>query len=174
MRNLWLLPDEGQSGTILALEGTKIVPLHKAVELAMLPPSFTLGIPEEALIANQNNDFVFAQFARIQNYNSLFSCSIRAGQDKSGRSVVLTNFQILESGEDPSIPPLCNNLNTSPSVGGAMEKLISIISNEGDSTQKVKAMLDAVRRNPHLKSFSSERLSKCANKPAWMPQKKKY
>lgn len=169
MRNLWLLPDSEQSGVVKALEGTEIKPIHEIVDLGVLPRSFVLGIPESVLRENQDDGFIYAQYSKLNNGTALFSCSKRAGNDKTGRTVVITNLQILNRNELPIFPPEPNPC--APSLDASSMTGFDLDSNFHSSN--VKLMLDAVKARRFINSFASEPMPNSVNKPQWVPSTKK-
>jgi len=174
MRDIWLLPDYAQSGSIQVLEGHNVKPLYEVLNVGSLPASFVLGTPEEVLLNNPQDDFVFAQYARNVEGKNIFSCSIRAGKDVSGRTVLLTNLQILDSDQTPRILPEIN-YSAAKDIVDVMEKLTYVLSKEvGASVNNVRLLTDAIGGSKSLMTFASEPLVKAANKPDWTPSKKKY
>lgn len=172
MRNIWLLPDYQQVGTIYAVEGNSEKPFHDMVDLTMLPSALVLGIPEEILAKNMEDDFVFGQFCRTAFGTDFFSCSIRAGKDKTGRSVTLTNLQILDVNEKPEIPPIQND-KVHDEAAVAAHKLVAALTRQSSRAGlSIIEMLEAVKMKRDISSFSSERLYCSANPPGWMPKKK--
>lgn len=174
MRDLWLLPDYAQSGSIQVLEGDGVKPLYEILNVALLPASFVLGIPEEVLLSNPEDDFVFAQYARNVEGKNIFSCSIRAGKDISGRTVFLTNLQILNVDEKPKVTPEIN-CSATKEIKVVMERLNYTLSKEvSASVSNVRLLAGAIGSSKSLMTFASEPLVKTANKPDWSPSKKKY
>lgn len=174
MRNIWLLPDYTQSGNIIALEGEKSEPIYEVIDLNLLPRSLVLGIPEEVLENNPEDVFVYSQYCKIKEKYDIFASSIRAGKDRTGRSVVITNIQILETGECPKVPPL-ENLHVKPDIVKLMNILkLSFENKSNPSVIRTLEMLDAVKTRVRLATFSSEPLIRTANPPEWMPKKKEY
>lgn len=172
MRNLWLIPDRDHEGVISVLEGDKISPLHETLSLNKLPPALSFGIPKELLLKYQSNDFVYAQFARLKSSN-IFVRSIRAGHDKSGRTVTLTELQLLEKGESPKVFVEVNP-NATGQLLHFMEKMRSVLSDRQNiSRRKIDEMLNATKELQWPDTFSSEYLTKSVNKPDWTPRKKK-
>jgi hypothetical protein len=171
MRNLWLLPDREQSGAICVFENDEITFLHETVNLAELPPALVLGIPEELLIENQESDFLFGQFFRLKNLD-IFCCSGRAGKDISGRTVVVTNMQMLRKGEIPRVPPEFNSKASNDYVFFMKAITDIFLDTQCESSKNILHMLTVVNNNIRLNSFSSERLSRAISKPDWMPSKK--
>src|SRR5690606_41421499 len=103
MKCLLLLPDFYQSGEINVWGDGMSLPMPvsvcKDIPLRELPDCFVLGIPESLLRANIEQDFVYAQYVRLDYKRSVLSFSIRGGNDKSGRTVVLTILQLLDEGD---------------------------------------------------------------------------
>ena len=173
MRNLWLIPDREQEGEISVLEGEKISLLHETLPLKKLPPALSFGIPKELLLKNLSNNFIYAQFGRLKNGQNIFARSIRAGQDRSGRTVTLTELQILEKGESPKISVQVN-ANASDELQHFMLKMKNILSDPDNiSRKKIDEMLNATKREQRPVTFSSELLTESVNKPDWTPRKKK-
>lgn len=170
MRNIWLLPDTEQTGEIKALENESLTPLHEAIDLGLLPKFFVLGIPESIVRENQDPDFMYAQYARIEDGKSVFSCSKRAGIDKSGRTIVLTNLQIINSGEHAIFPPPAS-VGVSQEIKNYME---SFENKDASSVSDITLMLNAVDSSAGLKSFASARSVHAVNKPQWVPPRKKW
>lgn len=168
MRSLWLLPDRGQEGMSYTVEGLSTKPIDELVDLKTLPPELTLGIPEELSRAHQDSPFIYGQFAKIAEGQSLFCISTAAGKDISGRQVFLTNLQILSMGEKPVIPP------PSPQNIGEAECvwLEKLLSTDHNSFEPIHRMLEAVASNQYARSFASEVLFSTKYKPDWMPKKK--
>lgn len=172
MRNIWLLPDYSQSGTINAVEDEAIKPLHELIDLASLPQAIVLGIPEELLEKYKNEDFVYSQFGKQKYGVGYFTCSARAGQDISGRSVCITNLQVLQKNEVPQLPP-AQSTCAPESSRLPMQKLVEILSNDRNvNVAATVDMLAAARTEQQLLTFSSETLRRSANPHDWMPKKK--
>mgnify|MGYP001061429946 FL=1 len=169
MRNLWLLPDFEQSGVVKALEGKQTNPIHEVIDLGTLPNSFVLGIPESVLRENQDENFVYAQYSKLNNGTALFSCSKRAGNDKTGRTVVITNLQILTRNETPIFPPEANPY-APPADASSMA---SFYHADDFHSANVKLMLEAVKARRFINSFASEQMPNSVNKPQWVPSTKK-
>lgn len=171
MRNLWLLPDYSQSGVIMAREGDVLQPLHETLDLSSLPQSLILGIPEELLNTRRENGFIYSQFAKTNHELSYFVCSMRAGTDIAGRSVCITNVQLLSQIESPVFPPRPPEWMTERE-SESIVKLTSLGSINSGGAASTFEMLEAVRLGNGWKTFSSERLVKSANPHSWMPKKK--
>lgn len=150
------------------LEGAQIKPINELIDLQILPPELTLGIPEEISRKHFDDSFIYAQFAKLSMGESAFCVSTAAGNDISGRQVFLTNLQILSEGEKPSFPPPPPQKIESTELPW-LEKLLS-----GDQIlfEPVHRMLKEVALNPHIKSFASHALLSTKYKPDWMPKKK--
>jgi hypothetical protein len=171
MRSLWILPDRAQSGDLLIQEGDEVKRLTEVIQLATLPPSLTLGIPEEILRRNAYEDFVYAQYVKLEDSSSIFCVSLNCGTDRTQRTVTLTNLQILEFGESPVYPPPLIE-HDDPLVMNSLNKLRIPFAAQGNvAATKVQVMLAAVENERWNKSFGSERLVTTTNKPDWMPQR---
>lgn len=180
MKCLLLLPDFYQSGEINVWGDGMSLPMPvsvcKDIPLRELPDCFVLGIPESLLRANIEQDFVYAQYVRLDSKRSVLSFSIRGGNDKSGRTVVLTILQLLDEGEPlifppetpSSLPDSIGEKNTIENRIGAMMKSL-----QSDSLSNIKDMISAVEKYPKLRSFASEHVDSLAQKPQWTPNKKK-
>lgn len=173
MKNIWIIPDRHQNGLTYAIDAETIAPLTELVNVKRIPPELVIGIPEEILRKNSDIGFLYAQCAKLltdsnQAEGYAFCISTPAGTDRSGRIVCITNLQILDSAESPTLPP------ERPS--GFPHDLI--IWTEGfDDIQSgtyrpVFQMLEARCKRSSLRSFSSERLRNSRFTPDWMPQKK--
>ncbi|WP_283627360.1 hypothetical protein [Shewanella baltica] len=180
MKFLLLLPDFYQSGEINAWSGGMSAPVPvsvcKDIPLRELPDCFVLGIPESLLRVNIEKDFVYAQYVRLDSKRSVLSFSIRGGNDKTGRTVVLTILQLLDEGEQLMFPPeVPSNLPDSISERNAIEDRIGSMLNslQSDSSSNIKDMISAVKKYPKLRSFASEHVDSLAQKPQWTPNKKK-
>jgi hypothetical protein len=180
MKCLVLLPDFYQSGEIHAWSDGMSAPVPvsacKDIPLRELPDCFVLGIPESLLRANIERDFVYAQYVRLGSKRSVLSFSIRGGKDKSGRTVVLTIFQLLDEGEPLIFPPeVPSNLPDSIGEKKAIENRIGAMmrSLQSDSLSNIKEMISAVEKYPKLGSFASEHVDSLAHRPQWRPNKKK-
>lgn len=182
MKCLLLIPDFDQSGEVKAWcsEALSLVSISscKDIPLRELPDCFVLGIPESLLRANTEQDFIYAQYARLKSKRSVLSFSIRGGHDRSGRTVVLTVLQLLSEGESLKFPP--EEPESLPkSIGEDERKLIDdrikamMQSFQGNSSANVKEMILAVKQNPRIRSFASESTDSLVQKPQWTPRKKK-
>jgi len=180
MKYLLLLPDFYQSGEIKAWGEDMSLPVPvsicKDIPLRELPDSFVLGIPESLLRANVEQDFVYAQYARLNSKRSILSFSIRGGSDKSGRTVVLTILQLLGEGESLTFPPeaplsLPLSIDKKNEIEGRIEAMIRRLQSE--SSENIKNMILAVEKYPKLRTFASEDTDSLARKPQWTPRKKK-
>lgn len=171
MRDIWLLPDREQTGTIQVFESGELKPLHEAVELSLLPMSFVLGIPEAVLRENPSEGFVFSQYSRLSDNRAVFAVSKRAGLDQSGRSVVLTNLQWLEPEEHPVLPK-----GQTLEIFDKLRKSKEIIefALDDNALENVRAMLYAVDSRPSIRSYASESMARSANRPEWSPRRKKH
>lgn len=180
MKCLVLLPDFYQSGEIHAwgdgMSAPVPVSLCKDIPLRELPDCFVLGIPESLLRANTEQDFVYAQYVRLDSKRSVLSYSIRGGIDKTGRTVVLTILQLLDEGEPLTFPPEApSNLPDLTNERNAIEGRIGSMMNSlrSDSSSNIKDMISAVEKFPKFRSFASEYVKSLAQKPQWTPNKKK-
>lgn len=180
MKCLLLLPDFYQSGEINAWSDGMSAPVPvsvcKDIPLRELPDCFVLGIPESLLRVNFEQDFVYAQYVRLDSKRSVLSFSIRGGNDKTGRTVVLTILQLLDEGEPLIFPPeVPSNLPDSISERNAIEDRIGSMMNslQSASAANIKDMISAVEKYPKLRSFASEHVDSLAQKPQWAPNKKK-
>lgn len=181
MKSFLLLPDYYQSGEINVWgDGMSLpvpVSICKDIPLRELPDCFILGIPESLLRAHVEQDFVFAQYARLNSKQSMLSFSIRGGLDKSGRTVVLTTLQLMMEGESLTFPPeappsLPFSIGEKNEIEGRAEAMIKLL--QSDPPQNIKNMILAVKKHPKLRSFASEDSDSLAQKPQWTPLKKKY
>jgi hypothetical protein len=177
---LLLLPDFYQSGEINVWgDGMSLpmpVSIYKDIPLRELPDCFILGIPESLLRANVEQDFVYAQYARLNSKQSILSFSIRGGHDKSGRTVVLTILQLLGEGESLTFPPesplsLPFSIDKRNEIEGRAEAMIKLL--QSDPPANIKNMILAVGQYPKLQSFASEDTDSLAQRPQWTPHKKK-
>ncbi len=180
MKCFLLLPDFYQSGEINVWGDGMSLPVPvstcKDIPLRELPSCFVLGIPESLLRANAQQDFVYAQYVRLNSRRSVLSFSIRGGNDKSGRTVVLTILQLLDKDESLIFPP-----EAPRSLPDSIDKKM-IIENrildmrrslQSDSYSNIKDMILAVDKYPKIRSFASERADSLAQSPQWVPGKKK-
>lgn len=181
MKCFLLLPDFYQSGEIHAWSDGMSAPVPvsvcKDIPLKELPDCFVLGIPESLLRANIEQDFVYAQYVRLGSKRSVLSFSIRGGNDKSGRTVVLTIVQLLDEGEPLTFSPeIPSNLPDSIDEKNTVENRIGAMmrSLQSGSLSNIKDMFSAVRKYPKLRSFASEHVDSLAHRPQWTPNKKKY
>lgn len=180
MKCLLLLPDFYQSGEINVWGDGMSLPMPvsvcKDIPLRELPDCFVLGIPESLLRANIEQDFVYAQYVRLGSKRSVLSFSIRGGNDKSGRTVVLTILQLLDEGEPLIFPPKAPSI-LPDSIGekDTIENRIGAMmrSLQSDSLSNIKDMISAVEKYPKLRSFASEHVASLTQKPQWTPNKKK-
>lgn len=180
MKCLVLLPDFYQSGEIHAWSDGMLAPVPvsvcKDIPLRELPDCFVLGIPESLLRANIEQDFVYAQYARLNSKQSILSFSIRGGHDKSGRIIVLTILQLLGEGESLTFPPeappsLPFSIDKKNEIEGRAEVMIRLLQSEPPAN--IKNMILAVEQYPKLRSFASEDADSLAQRPQWTPRKKK-
>ena len=174
MRSIWLIPDRQQTGVVYAIENGKRLLIHELIDVKTLPLELVLGIPEEIFRAKEENYFLFAQFARIEDEKSIFCLSAPAGNDKDGRKVSITNIQILEGNEKPILSPkIPNDCTLLDDIDKKeLEKMVSEIDNDTSSNDSIHRMLKAIQSNVRAKSFASEDLIVATNKPDWMPKKK--
>lgn len=172
MRSIWLLPDREQTGVINAIENEHFSVVHELINVKDIPPELVLGIPEEVFRSKPDEYFLFAQFAKLQSGAGVFCLSAPSGKDASGRIVAISNLQLLDSGEMPSLKPeIPKNVNSQDLVW--LEKIISTDGIENRELRKsIQVMLDAIKTSGRAKSFSSEALTLARNKPDWMPEKK--
>lgn len=175
-----LLPDFHQSGEIRLWGDGMNVPIPvstcKDFRLIDLPDCFVLGIPESLLRANVGQDFIYAQYARLKNKQCILSFSIRCGQDKSGRTVVLSLLQLFAPGQSfafppESIPSLPQWVDKRTEVQNKVEEMMKLL--RSDAQSNIKDMIRAVRQYPKIQSFASEYTDSLAQKPQWTPLKKK-
>lgn len=171
MKNLWLLPDIQQSGEITVLDGAERTTIGKSLDglLRELPKAFVLGVPELVLRDHPDERFIYSQFARMPS-KSAFACSMRAGKDRSERTVYLTNLQILERNEDP-VQPHANEA-AEKQIVDYMNRMAEIFHDKNISANTSK-MLEKVKANTRFKSFASEHPRDAAIKPEWWPGKEK-
>ncbi|QET55306.1 hypothetical protein FOB25_02210 [Citrobacter portucalensis] len=173
MRSIWLLPDRKQTGCVIALENGVNHNLHELIDLSTLPPELILGIPEELFRKKLDHGFLFGQFVILTSGERIFCISAPAGKDISGRTVSISNLQILDKNEEANlIFSLPSNTTRED------EKIINeVFVNKGSDFLKkfepINLMLNAVAVVKRARSFSSETLVLSSNKPEWMPQKKK-
>lgn len=180
MKSVLLLPDFHQSGEIkLWGDGmTAPIPVSTCTEFRVidLPDCFVLGIPESLLRANIGQDFIYAQYARLKNKQCILSFSIRCGQDKSGRTVVLSLLQLLAPGQSftfppESIPSLPQSIDKRTEVQDKAEEMVKLL--RSDAQSNIKDMIRAVQQYQKIQSFASEYTDSLAQKPQWTPLKKK-
>lgn len=182
MKCLLLLPDFNQSGEIRVwgdgMSTPMPVSLCEDIPLRELPDCFVLGIPESLLRAHVEQDFVYAQYARLASKKNVLSYSIRGGNDKSGRTIVLTIFQLLNDAEKLKFPPeapqdlpLSISEDERHSIGDRIEAMMKSL--KSDSTMNIKNMISAVEQFPKFRSFASEYSYLLAKSPQWTPRKKK-
>lgn len=174
MKNFWLLPDVDQSGEIKVLRNGTVTTLRNDSEfpLRQLPNSFILGIPESVLRENPDEDFIFAQYAKLDKKNNIFACSIRANKDISGRTVFLTNIKITSSNEHIITSLEIDDGIDDKSVLGRMRDTSNIFEKKlNESGSNIQLMFTEIN-NPRYKTFASEDLPMVANKPQWTPKKK--
>lgn len=168
MRNLWLLPDRHQDGLARTVENNRVASLNDLLDLRMLPPELVLGIPEEVVRRNDKDNHVFGQYAKLPSGAHAFCLSCAAGEDVSGRTVFITNLQILSLGEAPQIPPRLP-LGLPPEEGRFAQELCM---RTAAVYRPIQEMLEAVSNLPLAKTFASERLLHTRFKPDWVPKKK--
>lgn len=168
MRNLWLLADRTQRGSIQVLEEDKpINEIQNAINLEKLPLEFVIGIPEEVLRKKSGDFFLFGQYIRLRN-EDIFCLSAPAGRDISNRIVVISNIQILDKKEKPTLEPQPPS-NVKGEDKEHIEKILGCTDSEKEAVSK---MLKAVDEHLGYNSFSSERLYSSKYKHQWMPKKK--
>lgn len=166
MRNLWLLADRTQRGSIQVLEEDKpINEIQNAINLEKLPLEFVIGIPEEVLRKKSGNFFLFGQYIRLKN-EDIFCLSAPAGRDISNRIVVISNIQILDKKEKPTLEPQPPS-NVKGEDKEHIEKILGCTDSEKEAVSK---MLKAVDEHIGRHSFSSEKLYSSKYKHQWMPR----
>ena len=105
MRAYWILPNRDQRDEILASDGETILPLRRILDPALRPEGFSHGVPTELLEKcgpQALPELLFAQrFPAWNGDRQLFSVSMPAGLDGSGRVVHLGLLFILEPQERP-------------------------------------------------------------------------
>lgn len=169
----WLLPDTDQTGEIKVVRGGISTTLSESLGIALqdLPASFVLGIPESILRANSDEHFIYAQYAKLATKH-LFSCSMRAGKDVGGRTVLLTYVQAM-----PELNSICIQVEPeSQDVDSMMIHAMNTMSDlfRSESVQagsNIARMLAEVNRTK-ASTFASECAPDATNKPDWTPEKK--
>lgn len=99
-----MLPNREQGDDVPAGNGHRAFPLREFLDPALRPVGFSHGVPAELLekCGPGGSRILFAQrFPAWQGDRTLFSVSIPAGADASGRVVHLGLLFILSSGERP-------------------------------------------------------------------------
>lgn len=179
MKYIWLLPDFDQSGVIKAWgDDMSSFPMSvsacKDIPLRELPDCFVLGIPESLLRGNVEQDFVYAQYVRLNSKKSILCFSIRGGSDKSGRTVVLTMLQFLAEGESLVFPPEApSDLPTSIERNELIAGRIKAMIRSFNSSENIRDMISAVEKYPKIQTFASEYTDSLVQQPQWTPRKKK-
>lgn len=180
MKYLLLLPDYNQSGEILVWNNGMSVPtpisICKDIPLRELPNCFVLGVPESLLRDNTDQDFVYAQYVRIDSQKKILSFSIRGGSDKSGRTVILTVLQFLNESDSLIFPPqvplkLADSISEKNLIESRIESMMRSL--QSDSPSNIKDMISAIEKYPRFRSFASEYVDSLVEKPQWTPNKKK-
>ncbi|MEJ5991964.1 hypothetical protein WG902_18310 [Ramlibacter sp. PS3R-8] len=173
MRSIWLLPDREQAGIIRVATPEGIVNLGAAFDVTTLPAAIVLGVPEPVLRENISSDFLFAQFARMAGGTAVFCLSRRAGQDVKGRTVCITNLQLLDDGEAPAIPPPVPRISLSEEDSKAVNALRARLAAPASaSAEVVQELLNAVRLHRWASTFASADTPRNANPYSWTPKKK--
>lgn len=173
MSHIVALPDYGQSGSISAWteQGTKSLKQALSeigVELAMLPPSFVIGIPEPLLRDNAEDNFVLSQVVRLDQA-IIMSTSCQAGLDRTGRHVFLTELSIENSVSD-GMRELSNLHKVRPV--GLSEDLADLLANMRETAfDDLRNLLRVARRAPRYRHLSSRSMAGMHYQPDW-PKKK--
>lgn len=173
MHHIVALPDYNQSGSISAwtMQGTKSLTqaLSEAgVELAMLPPSFVIGIPEPLLKDSSEGYFVFSQVIRL-DHSVIMSASCQAGLDKTGRCVFLTEL-IIERNISDGIRELSNLQKMRP-VGLSEDLTNLIVKMRDKSFDDLGNLLRVALQKPRYRHLSSRIMVGMHYQPDW-PKKK--
>jgi hypothetical protein len=105
MQAYWVLPNRDQSDEVLAGDGQTRLPLRQILDPRLRPEGLSHGVPTELLEKCRPDDFAKILFAqRFPGWNGdeqLFSVSMTAGRDTSGRVVHVGLLFILAPGERP-------------------------------------------------------------------------
>lgn len=171
MKISWILPDRGQTGTMLLAHSGSIEPLHKVLNLHVLPRAFILGIPEELFLTNRNQPVFFLQYARLGDGLGMFAAALEAGKDIGGRAVVLTllieqcepamlKFEMIADIEIPTSETVC-----------AKDLLSELTKQFSERASPLNSLLNAIEQFPERQTFASEVLRRSANRPEWMKKK---
>lgn len=173
MRHIVALPDYNQSGSISAWTETGTKSLKQAlsesgVELAMLPPSFVIGIPEPLLRERVETDFVLSQVVRL-DHAIIMSTSCQAGLDKTGRHVFLTELSV-EDSVNAGIRELSNFYRVIP-VGLSEELTDLIVKMRKAALGDLRTLLEVALRRPRDRHLSSRSMTGMHYQPDW-PKKK--
>lgn len=173
MHHIVALPDYDQSGSISAWtrQGAKSLTqaLSEAgVELAMLPPSFVIGIPEPLIKESAEDYFVLSQLVRLDQ-SVIMSASCQAGLDKTGRRVFLTELSI-ENNISDAIRELSNLQKVRPV--GISEELTNLIAKMREKAfDDLGNLLRVALRKPRYRHLSSRIMVGMHYQPDW-PKKK--
>lgn len=173
MRHIVALPDYDQSGSISAWteRGTKSLKQalsEVGVELAMLPPSFVIGIPEPLLREHADSNFVLSQVVRL-DHAVLMSTSCQAGLDRTGRHVFLTEISI-ENNANEGLHEI-SNLHRAQPVELSEDLTDLIVKMRESASRDLKDLLRVALRRPRYRHLSSHSMTGMHYQPDW-PKKK--
>ena len=171
MKSYWILPDTDSTGAVQILLEEKTQNLSEFEIWKQRPKEIFPAIPKEIMVKYQNKDVIYAQYARMKDFN-IFCLSFLCGKDSFGRVVQITNLQLLEKNERPSF-----DIKIYLPQKTEIEKQVSIISdiiNDQNSAQhkKISTMIEAFDTEFQFATFSSEILNESPLLHDWMPKKK--
>lgn len=170
VESFWLLPDRQQIGTIFTIKNGDKIDISQVISLKDLPLCFVLGIPEELLRGKITENFIYAQFVRLNSF-SIFACSIVVGRDVSGRRVFLTNIKKVDKNYEDLRGLLSFEDSELVQLDGDIIRGVSILKNTISTQKNILKMLDAIKCNKQYKTYSSEELKSAVYLPDWMPLK---
>ncbi len=167
---VWLLPNRDQTDKSVVSCRGRLTPLADVIDVAQLPNVLVLGIPEEVINREPEEDVIYAQFVRQPELGrSIFCISVRCGHDRGGRIVLLTALQILSTGQEPSLELSDSSLPTDEFVSAT--RLEQRLNKRDDKwSESVHHLLEAVKADPNAMSFGNVALARTFYKPSWMPR----
>ena len=171
MKSYWILPDANSTGIIKVFSDGNVTNLADLDVWKTRPKVIFPAIPKEIMLLYKNKNVIYAQYARMESFN-IFCLSTPHGLDIHNRIVQLTNLQVLDKNERPSLD-FSTNLPDNDQIIKCAKSILAILANHNSAPyKKVTTMISAFDDETEKNTFSSETLTDSALVHDWMPKKK--